>query len=290
MNTRLGPLCAATFAAAIGLTLPAVGWAGNVGYYLGQNPAQCVAPIDVITQAGHTPIAVSQLDAASLVTLDALVLATCGTIPADPDLDAAVAAGMNLVIDSSDYGAALHPYVPGASTVEAGFFCGNGDVVVPVGSPVSSGPGGALSGADFASGFFCSTTGIFFGNLPAASTILLTESLGRVTAVGYSYGSGRVAFSMSSFSKSDVTGDPWYPAARRYLTNALAWVLAEPEPEVTCASEGYTGTKLTWCRNICENGFTGATLNTWIHRWTNKYRDLPYCAAEGGGNPVPTLK
>ena len=52
-------------------------------------------------------------------------------------------------------------------------------------------------------------------------------------------------------------------------------------PATTCASEGYTGTKLLWCKNICEKGYTGATLDMWIHRWTNKYRDLPYCAVEG---------
>ena len=54
---------------------------------------------------------------------------------------------------------------------------------------------------------------------------------------------------------------------------------------VTCASEGYTGTKLTWCRNICEMGYTGATLDMWIHRWINRYRDLPYCAVEGKPQP-----
>ena len=48
----------------------------------------------------------------------------------------------------------------------------------------------------------------------------------------------------------------------------------------TCASEGYTGTKLTWCQNICEKGYTGATLDMWIHRWINRYRDLPYCARQ----------
>ena len=45
----------------------------------------------------------------------------------------------------------------------------------------------------------------------------------------------------------------------------------------TCSNDGYSGTQLTWCRNICENGLTGATLDTWIHRWVNRYRDLPYC-------------
>ena len=54
---------------------------------------------------------------------------------------------------------------------------------------------------------------------------------------------------------------------------------------ITCASEGYTGTKLTWCKNICEMGYTGATLDMWIHRWINRYRDLPYCAVEGKPQP-----
>ena len=58
-------------------------------------------------------------------------------------------------------------------------------------------------------------------------------------------------------------------------------------PAKTCASEGYTGTKLTWCKNICEMGYTGATLDIWIHRWINRYRDLPYCAQEGGGEEEP---
>lgn len=56
--------------------------------------------------------------------------------------------------------------------------------------------------------------------------------------------------------------------------------LAEPEEQVTtCASEGYTGTKLTWCQNICEKGYTGSTLNMWLRRWIDRYRTLPACAA-----------
>ncbi len=46
-------------------------------------------------------------------------------------------------------------------------------------------------------------------------------------------------------------------------------------PPTTCASEGYKGTQLTWCKNICENGLSGAALDTWIHRWIQRYRDLP---------------
>ena len=57
------------------------------------------------------------------------------------------------------------------------------------------------------------------------------------------------------------------------------FVAEAEEPATTCASEGYTGTKLLWCQNICEKDYTGKTLDTWIHRWINRYRDLPYCAA-----------
>ena len=74
------------------------------------------------------------------------------------------------------------------------------------------------------------------------------------------------------------------------LLIAGGWSLniSDDVPDTTCASEGYTGTKLTWCKNICENGLTGATLDIWIHRWINRYRDLPYCARnDGEEEPMP---
>ena len=45
----------------------------------------------------------------------------------------------------------------------------------------------------------------------------------------------------------------------------------------TCANEGYTGIKLQWCQNVCENGHTGQLLDAWIHRWIDRFRQLPYC-------------
>ena len=62
--------------------------------------------------------------------------------------------------------------------------------------------------------------------------------------------------------------------------------IGEPEePETTCASSGYTGTKLNWCRIICESESSSSTIDTYLRRWINKYRDLPYCAVEGGEPP-----
>ena len=45
----------------------------------------------------------------------------------------------------------------------------------------------------------------------------------------------------------------------------------------TCSNDGYTGMQLNWCRNICEMGYTGSTLNMWIRRWVDRFHDQPYC-------------
>lgn len=66
----------------------------------------------------------------------------------------------------------------------------------------------------------------------------------------------------------------------RAITADVSPLLNRPSLVTSCASEGYSGTKLLWCQNICEKGYTGATLSVWIHRWILRYRDLPHCAAD----------
>ncbi len=75
------------------------------------------------------------------------------------------------------------------------------------------------------------------------------------------------------------------------LVNMTVSLKPGDAPEVggtnaTCAEEGYIGAKLTWCKNICENGLTGQVLDTWIHRWIDRYRTLPNCAI-GSTQPPP---
>jgi len=48
----------------------------------------------------------------------------------------------------------------------------------------------------------------------------------------------------------------------------------------TCVNDGYSGNRLTWCRNICEMGYTGSKLDEWLRRWTEHYPNLPYCRLE----------
>ena len=89
--------------------------------------------------------------------------------------------------------------------------------------------------------------------------------------------------------ESDAIPTTHLPAAQSFAyfstsagTTYVDFVAEPEEPANTCATEGYTGTKLLWCQNICENGYSGKTLDSWIHRWINRYRDLPSCAL-----PVP---
>jgi hypothetical protein len=84
------------------------------------------------------------------------------------------------------------------------------------------------------------------------------------------YGKGSPAFASGTFTYRQWNGTVYYTKTQ------------------TCASEGYTGTKLEWCKNICERGYTGSTLAMWIRRWTDRYRTLPYCAIEP--QPVPTAR
>jgi hypothetical protein len=61
---------------------------------------------------------------------------------------------------------------------------------------------------------------------------------------------------------------------------ALAEFGIATEAPTTCTSEGYTGLKLTWCKNICESDLSGGALDGWIRRWVQRYHTLPYCAIE----------
>ena len=109
----------------------------------------------------------------------------------------------------------------------------------------------------------------------------------RLTNANLAYtNGGPVTFSNAELSLTSyfgkANGDPLMSGGNFYPRqwNGTVYYHLGITPVVTCASEGYTGTKLTWCQNICEKGYTGATLDMWIHRWVNRYRDLPYCARQ----------
>ena len=166
----------------------------------------------------------------------------------------------------------------------------NDNVDIAAGAPIATGPGGTLtnSSLDYVSGPTYYNMVFFFPSsaLPAgAIPFLTTPDPTQVGSFGYTFGSGRVVYSDSQYTitlpggQGANQGTNWAAAGAAFLANSIAWA-ANGSPAVTCASEGYTGTQLTWCKNICENDLSDAVLETWIHRWINRYRDLPYCAME----------
>jgi hypothetical protein len=304
MNMRRSALSLAIIGCAAGLLAPMAAEAGDVGYFNGCELSG--NPSGVITTAGHTPVPVATLDAPSLAGLDGLIITACyGSYSGSTAVNDAVNNGMALVFERLDWTGSLElatTTLPGSptfgSTAQQVRPAWGDQVDIAAGAPtvITSGPGGTLNNAslDYASGPTWYNLVAYFsvGSLPAGAVpFLTTPDQAQVGSFGYTHGAGRVVYSDSQFTLQlpggygDLYGhNNFRDAGATYLTNALTWALGEgpSEPVVTCASEGYTGTKLTWCKNICEMGYTGATLDMWIHRWINRYRDLPYCAQEDG--------
>lgn len=277
-------------------SLPGQARAGNVGYYTISAPAGCenISPAPSITAAGHTPIKVSTLDVASLAPLQGLVILTCLTgYPGSSVVDAAVADGLVVLIDATTgFNSTLLPGKP-ALVLGDSFIPLN--VSVTPNSDVSHGPGGVLTddsldvGQPGGGGGQGSSIYTFEQvSLPTGARPYVFAALRPSNIVAFSYpvGNGTVVFSSSEWMRY-LSGTTWpdnylVTGTRIYYANAIAWMMTQvenPNPS-SCASEGYNGTQLTWCKNICENDVSGKTLEIWIQRWINKYRDLPYCAAE----------
>ena len=292
MNTRN---CALAISA---LALAAASFAANaqsadVGYYKGPNCSAFTGNFAAaITTAGHTPVAITILDSSSLSGLEGLVIDLCNAPPtANAAVDTAVANGMGVVYNTWWATTATAANLPGApSAVFTSFydnsFCGVDSSIAP-GAPITSGPGGTLTNTSLDGSSYCALDSYAtIASLPGgAIPFVTTTDPAQVGAFGYQHGSGRVAFSSMTLAGliNGGIGDVLNPGLTTYLTNAVAWVTQMQN--TTCASEGYTGTKLLWCRNICEIEHTPAVHASWIHRWVNRYRDLPYCAVEEEEEP-----
>lgn len=286
MKRNTGSLGLAILATASALALPGVGYAGNVGFTPMCDRLGVGDPSTLITAAGHTPVPIASATAASLSGLQALMVSNCNdssmSSTINADIIAAVAGGMKLIVSDWNPSASTAAALPGAPPVSMTYALGI-DIDIPTGSPVASGPGGTLTDTSMDGGNY-SNHGYTASPLPAGAIAMLTTSdPGQKVGFQYRYGSGTVAYSaipLDFYFPGGGAGDNYSTysvSARTYVINLLSFAVAG----TTCASEGYTGAKLTWCQNICEKGYTGATLQTWIHRWIRQFRDLPYCAAEG---------
>ena len=295
MKTRVATLILTTLGGAAALLAPNTSQAGNVGYY-----GQCYdgTPAAQIIAAGHTPVALeSAPNAANLAGLSMLFAENCGSLT-DPGVAAAVNNGMTLVVHDNSNG--NWSYLPGSPLLTNAANPTDDDIDFQPGTPYLNGPGGTLDNTSLDDGNSSNHEAVALASLPAGATVsATTANTSHVVTFSYAYGAGRVIFSTIPLQCYLPGGNCFEEGGdllavslnmQKYATNLIACSLdanCAPPPATTCASQGYTGTKLLWCKNICEKGYTGATLDTWIHRWINRYRDLPYCAQEGGGEEEP---
>lgn len=300
MNLRFSALCLAILGGIGALGTSSTAQAGNVGYYKGCPDSGDIS--GVVTAAGHTKVDVATLNEASLSGLSALVITVCPRgYESNAAVNQAVANGMGLVFERLWF--FLDPIqhqdssqLPGAPTFSSSrmeAYPEANNIEVAAGAPILSGPGGTLTSTSldrlviipnqvFSMVFWYPTAALPAGAIP----FLTTSNPGHVGAFAYTVGRGRVVYTDSQWTLQlpgtlHTNTESFAAGGATFLSNAISWAaMGNPTPATTCASEGYTGTKLTWCQNICEKGYTGATLNMWIQRWVNKYRDLPYCARE----------
>ena len=284
--------------------------AAKVGYNRTNDLGYSAGLPAAITAAGHSAVPVTALDAASLAGLDALVLVNCHHQPLlgapNPALDAAVQNGMTLVIESmcspdrpTYINSSNLPGSPAYSTSSMAAYPEADDIEIPAGSPIRSGPGGTLTATSLdripagSPGPYTMTHYYPRSALPAGASVLLTTgNPDHVGAFAWQFGNGRVIHSETQStvllpgSSYENHSSSFGPGMRAYFANLLAWATATTAgPTTTCASEGYTGMKLDWCRNICEKDYTGTQLKTWIRRWMDRYHDLPYCMREDEETP-----
>ena len=279
MTKRNFALSLSVLAGACALALPAISHAGNVGYYGACWHGDKAGPI---TAAGQTPVAVASITPATLASLNSLIVEGCGSYVSNADISAAVANGMSLIINDWSPGSNTGAALPGSPSMSFAYTPGS-DIDLAAGTPIKTGPGGTLTNTSMDGGS-SSNHGYTMSALPAGGIALLTTATAsQSVAFSYLYGNGRVIYNAipldAYLTGASLDGNVSAPGMRAYLTNLVAW--ASGAQSTTCASEGYKNTQLTWCKNICENGLTGKVLDSWIHRWIERYRQLPYCAVGG---------
>ncbi|HRA03189.1 MAG: hypothetical protein IPH90_04105 [Thermomonas sp.] len=274
------------------IVMPSEGQAGNVGYYL-NGSGSCTSSMGDyaarITAAGHTPVAVSTLDAGSLAPLNGLVIAQgCNAYTGSAAVNTAVSNGLRVFIEVQHVFAGDGAYLPGTPALAITSYHAGGtcypDADLASGSPIATGPGGTLTDDSLDSSVYCTPMGwASSSSLPAGSTPLLiaNSNVNQVAAFSYAYGNGRVVYSQDQYFYFLSGGyDPGtIVGSDAYVTNTIAWLMSTG-PTTTCASEGYTGTKLQWCKYICESELSSSQIDVYLRRWINRYHDLPYCARE----------
>lgn len=284
MNFAIRPALAAAVVAACALAAPLSADAARVGYtnnscYNSQNGAS------QIVAAGHEAVALpsyDQITAPSLSGLSAVLVGSCwnGTNAA---VDSAVSAGMSLLVHDNYYSATAGDRLPGAFVFGVTNAGTRTDInFTAAAAPFLTGPGGALNNTSLDNGVASNHGHVPAASLAPAIQVLATgTSSAEVIILEYTHGLGRVVYSTIPLScyfagGPCATTEPVATGMRSYTTNLVA-TYAVPL-FISCADEGFTGSKLTLCQRICEVPQSPTTLTSLIRLYTATYRQTPPCA------------
>jgi hypothetical protein len=292
MKTQLASLCLASLGGIAALIAPTASHAANVGYYELCNGEGAAYQANAISAGGGTPVNITVPNAAQLTGINTLLVTNCdnGSYGAEwtanlADITARVQAGMTLAFYDR-YVTGANAQLPGGSgIISVRDFNDDANIDIPAGSPLLNTNGGPATQTNLDNGNSSSHGYVTATSIPAGGAVWAHRtSAAEAVVIRYPLGSGQVIYSTipgDYYLADDGTGD--LPTA---MTNVVqATIGLDFGATVSCASEGYKGAQLTWCKNICENGLTGQVLDTWIHRWILRYRDLPYCAVENQPQP-----
>ena len=279
MNTKFCTLSLSLLAGACALALPAVSHAavgsGNVGYYTGCYVAGS-AKAPLITQAGLTPVAVASLTASQLAPLGTLIIENCNgndiSSQINADVKAAVSAGMKLVIYDWNPGGGTAAALPGAPGATIQYDSGS-QIDLAAGSPIATGPGGTLTNASLDGGN--SSNHGYATSIPVGSqAYLTTASPAQIVAFKYSSGAGSVVYSAIPFDCyfSGCSESVAAPGIKAYFVNVLS-----SNGFTTCVAEGFSGPKLTLCKQVCEVPQSPARLSALIRMYIAAFREDPPC-------------
>ena len=205
------------------------------------------AHASAITAAGHTPIAVVTPDAETLSNLDALSVTNCS----NGDFGSNYTSHLAAITAAVNAGMVL--------IVHDRFVTGAGSIL-PGGSGITTVRSTDPDDIDFPAG-----SPIING--PGGTLNNSSLDNGTSSTHGYvvraSLPAGGSALALRPTSGEEEDGFPG------------------------CDAYNYNATKLYYCRKVCESGYTGATLDMWIRRWLDRYREDPPCL---GAPPVGDME
>ncbi len=160
----------------------------------------------------------------------------------------------------------MNPIFGYATTIAYG--CGYDDSVAGSLQPAAS--GSTFGGGPTTVGNLSCTSALNLASVPASARTIYAGS-GTSLAFAGNFGSGRVVWLGWDFccGGSVAQVDDWYLV----LDNSIKFTGFF----TTCSAEGFTGSKLTLCRQVCEVPQTAAKLASLTKLYTTTYRTSSPC-------------